>query len=90
MTTTMFLQIERTRYEVASLKQASEMYCAAIKRSGRPPSHMPRAPVVFDARGQTIGHIAYNGRIFSDDSWSPESVKIFDPDLEQADGKGRS
>lgn len=73
----LFLQIGRTRYEVASLQHASEMFCAARDRSGNGASETP-TPTIVTADGRFVARISYNGRVWPDESWTPASIPIFD------------
>lgn len=72
-----FLQLGHTRYEVASLQQASEMFCAARDRSGEGASNTP-TPTIVTADGRVIGRISYNGRIWPDETWTTDSRPLFD------------
>ena len=60
---TLFIQIGRKRYQVASLKQASEMYCTARDASGLGASQMPPATIVDEA-GAPVARISYNGCVW--------------------------
>lgn len=63
ITRTMYLQIGRKRYHVASFKEASDKFCAARDASGNGASRTP-SPLLVDDAGAVIGHVSYNGRVW--------------------------
>ena len=78
----LFVQIRKTRFQVASLQEASERYCAARDAAfndGAWGRDLPKAKVV-DENGKTIGHISQNGRVWagSAKTWTVESKPIYD------------
>lgn len=79
----LFLQIGRTRYEVASLKQASEMFCKArdamVMNTVGGASCVP-SPTIVDENGKAIGYVAYNGRVFAGTrkKWTSATPILFD------------
>lgn len=74
---TIFIQIGRRRYQVADLKQASEMYCAARDASGYGASKVPEGRIVT-ADGRAVGRISYNGRVWPPQEWHPDMVPLYD------------
>lgn len=60
----MFLQVGRKRYQVESLKQASEMFCTVRDKAGNGASRTP-SPLLVDDCGRVVDHISYNGRVWS-------------------------
>lgn len=68
MTKTMFLEIGRKRFQVASSEEASRMFCAARDRMGEGSSRTP-SPKIVDERGDVIGHVSYNGRVWAGASY---------------------
>jgi hypothetical protein len=62
----LFLQIGRKRYQVASIRQAVDMYTAARDKSGYGASQMPRATIV-SSNGTHLYGISYNGRVWDGD-----------------------
>lgn len=73
----LFLQIRRKRYQVASLEQASQMYCKARDASGFGASKVPEG-VIVTADGRKVARISYNGRVWPAEDWHPEMKPIFD------------
>jgi hypothetical protein len=74
---TMFLQIGRKRYQVATFEQASLMFCAARDKSGNGASRTP-SPKIVDERGEVIGHVSYNGRVWSGATYVPDATPLYD------------
>jgi hypothetical protein len=76
---TMFLQIRRKRYEVASFQQASEMFCAARDKSALGASRIP-SPLIVDGQGAVVGYVSYNGRVWpgTPQAWKPGVQPLFD------------
>jgi len=77
MNPTMFLQIGRRRYEVASFRDASEMFCAARDKSGFGASQMPIVAVVTDS-GRELARVSYNGRVWAAGGYRPDAVPLYD------------
>lgn len=75
-----FIQIDGRRYQVASLEQASQMYCAARDAFGEGASRTPEGLIVT-AEGRTVGRISYNGRVWSPEEWQPGMKPLYGPDL---------
>lgn len=73
----MFLQIDRTRYSVASFEQASLMFCKARDVSGKGASETP-SPVIVDEIGNVIAHISYNGRVWAGPEWVAGDIPLYD------------
>ncbi len=78
-----FIQIGRRRYQVPSLAQASEMYCAAGDASGLDVSSFPEALIVT-ADGRPIARISYNGIVWPAEEWRPGIEPLYNngPKLE--------
>jgi hypothetical protein len=66
---TLALRIGRSRNvrAVASLKEASDLWCAKRDASMVGASRMPEVTVVDTTTGTTVARVSYNGRV-----WSPE------------------
>ena len=73
----LYMQIGRKRYQVASLQEASEMFCAARDKSGHGASRTPDVTIV-DERGETVARISYNGRVWPVGEWTPDQKPIYD------------
>lgn len=73
----MFVEIGTKRYEVGSLKEASEKVRTVTDMI---PSSEFRSVLVVDGAGKVIGHVAYNGRVFSGrpEDWKPGVKPIYD------------
>jgi hypothetical protein len=74
---TMFLQIGRKRFQVATFEQASRMFCVARDKSGEGASRTP-TPKIVDERGDVIGHVSYNGRVWAGASYVPGAQPLYD------------
>jgi hypothetical protein len=55
------------RYQVASLRDAVDQYCAARRKSGLGASEMPRVTIV-DQDGEDLYTVRYNGSIWTVDA----------------------
>lgn len=75
-TKTMFLEIGRKRFQVASFEQASNMFCIARDRMGEGASKTP-SPMIVDERGNVIGHVSYNGRVWTGASYVAGARPLF-------------
>ena len=78
-TVTLYLRIEGRQWPVSSLKEASELYCAARDRSGFGASEMP--PVVLvDQHGTQRFYISYNGRVWHGHhrDYAPRQIPAYD------------
>jgi hypothetical protein len=73
----LFLQVGRKRYQVQSLEQASEFYCAARDRSGAGASRFPSAKIVTE-NGTEVASVSYNGRVWPAGDWKPGDTPIYD------------
>lgn len=62
----LFLQIGRSRYQVASIDEAVAKYTIARDTSGLGSSQMPRVTIV-SASGTHLYGISYNGRVWDGD-----------------------
>ena len=74
---TMFLQIGRRRYQVASFQEASEMFCRARDVMGEGASKTPKALIV-DEMGKAFARISYNGRVWAGTEYDPNATPIYD------------
>lgn len=77
LTEALFIQIRRKRYPVASLKQASEMFCAARDKSGLGASQTPDAFIV-NSLGEKVARISYNGRVWPVEEWTQDQRPLYD------------
>lgn len=73
----LYMQIGRKRYQVASLQEASEMFCAARNKSDLGASRTPDVTIVNE-RGETVGRVSYNGRVWPAVKWTPDQKPIYD------------
>jgi hypothetical protein len=76
-TKTMFLQIGRKRFQIATFEQASRMFCAARDKAGNGASRTP-SPKIVDEAGSVIGHVSYNGRVWAGTDYVPNTVPLYD------------
>ncbi len=74
---TMFLQVGGKRYQIASFEQASQMFCMARDASGEGASTIP-SPKIVDERGEVIGFVSYNGRVWAGTSYVPDAQPLYD------------
>jgi hypothetical protein len=76
---TMFLQIGRRRYQVATLEQASQMFCKARDAADCGASEI-HAQTIVDESGEVIAHVSYNGRVWAGtpQAWTVDAVPLFD------------
>lgn len=72
---TMFMQLGRKRFQVASFEQASRMFCEARDRSGNGASKTP-TPLIVDENGAVIAHISYNGRVWAGAEWTAGATPL--------------
>lgn len=72
-----FIEIGRKRYQVESLKRASEMFCAARDKSGMGASEIPEAKVVT-ADGRFVARVSYNGRVWPNPTWVQGEQPVYD------------
>jgi hypothetical protein len=72
LTETLTLVVGKRRYSVASIEDASRMFCAARDKSGFGASKTA-TPLIYRADGGLIGYISYNGRVWSGHprDWKP-------------------
>ena len=73
----MYLQIGYKRFEIASFEEASLKFCMVRDRAGRGASQTP-TPMIIDNGGGVIGHVSYNGRVWSGPVHSPKSELLYD------------
>lgn len=74
---TMFLQVGRRRYSVATFEQASQMFCIARDTMGEGASKTP-SPKIVDEAGAVIAHVSYNGRVWAGESWTQDATPLYD------------
>ena len=72
-----FLQIGRTRFQVNTLEEASRMFCVARDKAGEGASRTP-SPLVVDEKGAIIGHLSYNGRVWSGPTYAADAELLYD------------
>ena len=60
----MFIELGRKRFQIASFEEASRMFCLAREKMGEGASRTPSPPIV-DERGEVIAHVSYNGRVWA-------------------------
>lgn len=75
MTATLTLTIGKRRYQVASIGEASRMFCAARDKAGLGSSKTPK-PLIFNADGSLLGHISYNGRVWAGRDYVPGATPL--------------
>jgi hypothetical protein len=73
----MFLHVAGNAYQVASLEQASHMFCIARDKNGEGASNTP-SPLITDAAGGVIAHISYNGRVWPSTAWTVDAMPLYD------------
>jgi hypothetical protein len=73
------MRVGRKVYPVASLAEASRLFCAARDAHGEGASRTP-VPVIF-RNGDAWGHVSYNGRVWSHlpNERSPDDAPVYDP-----------
>jgi hypothetical protein len=76
-TKTMFLEIERKRFQIASYEEASRMFCAARDKMGEGASRTP-SPKIVDERGEVVAYVSYNGRVWAGATYVPNAVPLYD------------
>lgn len=89
---TMFLQIGRRRYQVASLQQASEMWERARDASGLGASQIGGDALIVNDSGATVAYVSYNGRVWAGQpgrpghpgSWTSDATPLYDNRIERA------
>src|SRR5882762_2635257 len=67
----------RKRFQIASYEEASRMFCAARDKMGEGASRTP-SPKIVDERGDVIGHVSYNGRVWAGASYVADAVPLYD------------
>jgi hypothetical protein len=73
---TMFLEIGRKRYQIASFEEASSMFCMARDRLGEGASKTP-SPKIVDEYGAVIGYVSYNGRVWAGATYVAGASPLF-------------
>ena len=79
--TEMFLQVGCRLYPVATFAQASRMFCTARDTFGKGAGETPSVLIV-DGAGSVIGHVSYNGRVWSGADWTPNAAPLYQPEKE--------
>jgi hypothetical protein len=76
----LFVRIGKREWPVATIEEASRLFCAARDRSGRGASQTP-ATLIVNAEGRTLYRISYNGRVWPDlgRDWQPGDAPAFSP-----------
>jgi hypothetical protein len=77
LTKAIFIQVDGRRYQVASLEQASQMFCTARDQHGEGASKTP-TPLIVDEAGEVIGHVSYNGRVWPGGAYAAGTVPLYD------------
>ena len=79
LTEPLFIQVGRRRYQIASLRQASEMFERARDAMGLGASKIGPALSVR-ADGTTFGYVSYNGRVWAGapGDWQPDRTPLYD------------
>lgn len=80
LTEPLFMQVGRRRYQIASLRQASQMFEKARDASGLGSSKIRPALIVRED-GSPVGYVSYNGRVWSgtpQDPFNPDAVPLYD------------
>ena len=80
-TSTMFLQIGHKRFQIATFEEASRMFCTARDEAGEGASRTP-TPLIVDEKGDIIGHVSYNGRVWTGASYVSGSLPLYDNRVE--------
>lgn len=73
----MTLTIGIRRLPVATLEEASRVFCERRDRSGFGASDFPDGRL-YDAEGREIGRVSYNGRIWPPGAWTPQMQPLYD------------
>lgn len=81
LTKTMFLELGRKRFQIASFEEASRMFCLAREKMGAGASRTP-SPHIVDERGEVIAHVSYNGRVWAGASYVSGSPPLYDNRVE--------
>ena len=78
-TAPIFVRTGNRTFPVATLANASALFCATRDKRGHGSSGTPSCEVV-DGDGNLIGHISYNGRIWAGSArdWSDKTALLFD------------
>ncbi len=71
------IAIGKRRYEVADIKAASALFCAARDKSGNGASRTP-TPMLYRPDGEQFAYISYNGRVWagSPRDWQPGKTPL--------------
>mgnify|MGYP003385277410 CR=1 FL=1 len=67
------------RFPIQSWSQVSRAYRALLERFDLGASRAPRC-LILDARGRTVAHVSYNGRVWKGERWVPGDTPIYLPD----------
>jgi len=76
----LFVQMGERQYPVKSLAEASDKFARARDTYGEGASKTP-TPIVVDGRGDVVGYIAYNGKVFPGrpQDWQEGVKPLFTP-----------
>ena len=74
---TMFLEIGRKRFQISSFEEASRLFCTARDKMGEGASRTP-SPKIVDERGEVIGHVSYNGRVWAGATYVSQATPQYD------------
>lgn len=72
-----FLKVGFFLFQVGSLKEASEKFCASRDAYGEGSAKTPNVTVVHED-GQEVARISYNGRVWPAGEWKPSMVPLYD------------
>ncbi len=74
---TLVMVVGKRRYPVASLEEASAMFCAARNKAGTGAKDTP-TPMIFDTAGKLVAHVSYNGRVWAGHprDWTPQTKPL--------------
>ena len=78
-TAPIFVRTGKRMFPVATLADASALFCATRDRRCHGASRTPSCDVL-DSSGNLIGHVSYNGRIWAGSvrDWSDKTALLFD------------
>lgn len=72
-----FLKVGAFLFQIESLKQASEIYCASRDAYGEGASGTPECKVVT-ADHREVAHISYNGRVWPAGGYQSDIAPLYD------------
>jgi hypothetical protein len=74
----MFMKVGGRLYPVATFAQASRRFCIVRNLAGQGAGNTP-TPLIVDGAGSVIGHVSYNGRVWSGAEWTPNAMPLYQP-----------